>query len=80
MKQERNSVLERYQSQLGALKTKLKEYVEKLKENERFKRLYAKDELKIKRLGDEILHAKRQRVLLAKKITEKAEEHRQWYK
>ena len=48
-----------------------------VKENERLKKQYQKDELKIKKLENEIINTKKQRVILAQKIAEKNEVHRE---
>mmetsp|Transcript_10601 Transcript_10601/g.20097 ORF Transcript_10601/g.20097 Transcript_10601/m.20097 type:complete len:1047 (-) Transcript_10601:329-3469(-) len=75
--EETKKVLKKYQQKLSELQQKIKTYQSKVKENERLKKQYQKDELKIKKLENEIINTKKQRVILAQKIAEKNEVHRE---
>lgn len=46
------------------LRSRVRVCRDKLKESERFKQLYAKDEAKIKQLNEEIIEAKKKKVYL----------------
>jgi len=67
----------RQSKQLTDLRAQIQQLREKLKESESIKRDYERKGLQLKQLQTEIEDVKRQRVKLAKEITEKSEAHRE---
>jgi len=67
-----------YQEKIRQLEARLRDLQDKTKELERLRSLYASDELKIKRLEEEIAITKRERARLDRQMREKREEYRMW--
>jgi len=71
-------IVDRFRKQLESLQKKVDDYKVKLRENQQLKKLHAKEEREIQKLSAQIEKAKRQKVLLSRKMTEKEKNFRTW--